>query len=202
MGLHGLPATLLVLIYPLPWLSPSLYAMGMLILGVSLAGLGGGTGLNDPGVVQILYLVLLPAAMYALCMIAKFWVEGLPSQVRRGNGNSFLRCRFTVSGWEPHERLVVPESVAFGSARLASDDTSHFKNILQKNNEQAVSPRHINVKGYPRYPGQECAAGQLAQLENVVFRFVCSSSRGNHMHFTTFSVLSEDSSSVAFLGLA
>lgn len=55
----------------------------MAIIGVTLAGLGGRKGLNDVGVVQVLYLVLLPAAMFSACMIAKFWVESLPSQVGR-----------------------------------------------------------------------------------------------------------------------
>ncbi|CAM9986029.1 unnamed protein product [Ectocarpus sp. 6 AP-2014] len=62
-------------------LGGSFYAMGMVIIGVTLAGLGGKTGLNDAGIVQVLYLALMPAAMFSCCMIAKFWVESLPSQL-------------------------------------------------------------------------------------------------------------------------
>eukprot|EP00903_Cladosiphon_okamuranus_P012092 g11351.t1 len=63
------------------FLSISLYAAGMVVLGVILAGLGGKTSLNDTGVVQALYLVMLPSAMFCVFMIAKFWVESLPSQL-------------------------------------------------------------------------------------------------------------------------
>lgn len=53
----------------------------MAVVGIVLAGLSGRTGLNDAGIVQVLYVALLPAAMYGILMIAKFWVESLPSQV-------------------------------------------------------------------------------------------------------------------------
>ena len=53
----------------------------MVVVGLVLAWLGGRTGLNDAGIVQVLYVALLPAAIYAALMIAKFWVETLPSQV-------------------------------------------------------------------------------------------------------------------------
>jgi len=55
--------------------------MGTTVIGLTLAGLGGRTSLNDPGVLQFLYLVLLPAVMVAMTGIAEFWVESLPSQV-------------------------------------------------------------------------------------------------------------------------
>ena len=55
--------------------------MGTTVMGLALAGLGGRTGLNDPGVVQPLYLVLLPCAMFAATSIAEFWVESFPTQV-------------------------------------------------------------------------------------------------------------------------
>lgn len=63
-------------------LYPSFYATGMMIVGIVLAGLDGKTNLNDAGIVQVLYIALLPAAMFSTLMIAKFWVESLPSQVR------------------------------------------------------------------------------------------------------------------------
>lgn len=63
----------------------SFYVTGLGIVGAVLAGMGGGTGLNDDGVVQALYLMLMPSAMFACLMIAEFWVESLPTQVPKGS---------------------------------------------------------------------------------------------------------------------
>lgn len=39
--------------------------------------------MNDAGVVQALYVALLPAAMFLSSEIAEFWVGSLPIQVGR-----------------------------------------------------------------------------------------------------------------------
>ena len=51
-------------------------------MGLSLAIRAGETCLADPGVVQAIYCVIVPLALYACSMLAGFWVEALPSQVR------------------------------------------------------------------------------------------------------------------------
>jgi len=69
----------------------------MMTIGIVLAGLGGKTDLNDPGIVQVLYIMMLPAAMYSTLMIAKFWVESLPSQVRHTRWN--FGAAACTTGW-------------------------------------------------------------------------------------------------------
>ena len=51
------------------------------LVGVSLAVRAGETALWDPGVVQAIYCVFVPAVSFASAMLAGFWVEALPSQV-------------------------------------------------------------------------------------------------------------------------
>ncbi len=75
--------------FPVPTLFDSLYVTGTAVIGLTLAGVGGGTNVNDPGVLQSLYLVLLPAALFAIIAIAEFWVESLPTQVT-------MNCHFAV----------------------------------------------------------------------------------------------------------
>lgn len=61
----------------------SVFVVGHIVLGVTLAVQAGkeGFSFHGPGFVQILYIVLLPAMLYGVAMIADFWVESLPYQV-------------------------------------------------------------------------------------------------------------------------
>lgn len=52
-------------------------------MGVVLAALQGEVGVYDDGFLQIQYGVLMPSLLFAVAMLADFWVQGLPSQVRR-----------------------------------------------------------------------------------------------------------------------
>lgn len=54
-----------------------------MILGFTLAACAGETSLYDPVVVQMYYGVFLASGMFTVIIIAEFWVETLPFQVRR-----------------------------------------------------------------------------------------------------------------------
>ena len=59
----------------------SIYATGFGVIGIALAATEGESGTYDTGFVQIAYVLLLPARMFGVVMVADYWVEGLPSQV-------------------------------------------------------------------------------------------------------------------------
>lgn len=57
-------------------------SFGMGLVGLSLAIRSATTAFWDPGVVQAVYCVFIPMIVFACSMLAGFWVETLPSQVR------------------------------------------------------------------------------------------------------------------------
>lgn len=58
-----------------------------------LAVRAGETGVYDAGVLQIIYILLIPSTMFATSMAANFWVESLPSQVHTSQSvNSLLHA--------------------------------------------------------------------------------------------------------------
>lgn len=61
----------------------SVYAGGFGCIGVVLAAMEGEAGFYDDWFLQAEYSVLMPSIVFAVAMLAEFWVEGLPSQVRR-----------------------------------------------------------------------------------------------------------------------
>lgn len=61
----------------------SVYAGGFGCIGVVLAAMEGEAGFYDDWFLQAEYGILMPAIVFAVAMLAEFWVEGLPSQVRR-----------------------------------------------------------------------------------------------------------------------
>lgn len=64
----------------------SVYAGGVGCIGVVLAALQGEAGFHDDWFLQAEYCVLIPSLIFAVAMLAEFWVEGLPSQVRQRCG--------------------------------------------------------------------------------------------------------------------
>ncbi len=75
-----------------PSLSPrSVYMFGFAILGVVMALRAGETGYADLGIWQTQYLFFTPSLMFGIAMMAEYWVQSLPSQVRsRGRRRSAL----------------------------------------------------------------------------------------------------------------
>ena len=53
-----------------------------MLVGFILAAQRGAITFYDAGVVQIVFGVLTPAGVFAIVMIADFWVQTLPAQVR------------------------------------------------------------------------------------------------------------------------
>jgi len=70
----------------------SVYAGGFGCIGIVLAAWEGDAGSYDHGFLQVEYCVLVPSIIFAAAMLAEFWVEGLPSQVRRIRKGSMSCC--------------------------------------------------------------------------------------------------------------
>ena len=61
----------------------SVFVIGFGSVGSALFARGGKTTYADAGVLQIIYVVLLPSMVFGIAMMAEYWVECLPSQVSR-----------------------------------------------------------------------------------------------------------------------
>ena len=105
----------------------SVYLVGFVSIGFGLAARAGDAGYSDPGILQINYVILTPAAMFGVAMIAEFWVECLPSQVKTG---------FDISsgGWCGTQR----PSLDF---RCLSNASNWFCLIERRNNQ----PRFVRT---------------------------------------------------------
>lgn len=66
-----------------PSLEPqSVYLFGFAALGVAMAARAGETGYADLGIWQTQYILFTPSVMFGITMMAEYWVQSLPSQVR------------------------------------------------------------------------------------------------------------------------
>jgi len=60
----------------------SVYVCGYTFLGAALAAENGQEGYFDDGFVQTIHILLLPSIMFAVSMVAEYWVDTLPPQVQ------------------------------------------------------------------------------------------------------------------------
>lgn len=59
----------------------SIYVLGYAFVGGALAMKHGHAGYFDDGFVQAIHMLLLPSMMFAVSMLAEYWVATLPPQV-------------------------------------------------------------------------------------------------------------------------
>lgn len=60
----------------------SIYVVGYAFIGVALAAKDGHAGYLEDGFVQIIHILLLPSILFAVSMVAEYWVAAIPPQVR------------------------------------------------------------------------------------------------------------------------
>ena len=59
----------------------SIYVLGYAFIGVALAMKNGHAGYFDHGFVQTIHILLHPIIMFAVSMLAEYWVATIPPQV-------------------------------------------------------------------------------------------------------------------------
>ncbi|CAM9557407.1 unnamed protein product [Ascophyllum nodosum] len=95
-------------------LASSTLAGGLMLVAFILAAQGGAITFYDAGVVQIVFGVLTPAGVFAIVMIADFWVQALPAQfVPAGSLAAMLK-----KAAEDHNLFVIIGCVNFGTNLL------------------------------------------------------------------------------------
>jgi len=60
----------------------SVYLVGFVVVGMVMALRAGETGYADTGIWHAQYLLFTPSMMFGVTMMAEYWVQCLPSQVR------------------------------------------------------------------------------------------------------------------------